>query len=631
MTQELDQAMVTPVPANKARAPKLRLARTRWSLPSKVPPRAVLIFLPLALIAGLVFHLLYTIQLSATQRVIAAGQNQLVQVGYTAFASTLATIANDAQFIASEPMLERWLSTRDSGDRQILLAQYYSFVAHRAIYDQVRFIGLDGREQLRVDWNSGKPQVVRDDKLQNKADRAYVTQTLKLNVGQVYLSPLDLNVENGVLEQPIKPTLRVGAPIFDSDGRERGLIVLNYLAQRSLDRVQRLATEGQGDAWLVDANGYWLLGPSPSQEWGFMFPERKNDSFARDFPGAWKKIASSTNSGQFSVDGNLFTYAPIFQPNGDLPDEDLTPGSTMPSWFLVTRTTASAVSAANQTLMQGYLIALSVVVLLLAGIAWIIAHHTVKRREAEQQVFGLNEQLARDNAALETANRELESFSYSVSHDLRAPLRSIDGFSQALLEDYADSLDAGGQDYLMRVRNAAQRMGHLIDDLIKLARVTRSELTTDDVDLSEIARRILADLQRRDPQRAVEIVIGAKAPVQGDAHLLNIALQNLLENAWKFTAKRAVAVIEFGETEQDGKPVYFVRDNGAGFEMAHVGKLFGVFQRLHAVSDFEGTGIGLATVQRIVYKHGGRVWAEAERDRGATFYFVLREGGKAAA
>jgi light-regulated signal transduction histidine kinase (bacteriophytochrome) len=229
-------------------------------------------------------------------------------------------------------------------------------------------------------------------------------------------------------------------------------------------------------------------------------------------------------------------------------------------------------------------------------------------------------------AAAEGANKDLEAFSYSVAHDLRAPLRSIDGFSQALLEDCADRLDADGKKYLAHVREAAQQMGQLIDDLLNLSRVTRAELRRGPVDLSDLGRSVLAKLREAQPDRQVDLVVQDGLVAQADPRLLDVVLTNLLGNAWKFTGKREAARIELAVEAGEHPSVYFVRDNGAGFDGKYADKLFGVFQRLHTTHEFEGTGIGLATVQRIVRRHGGRVWAEAEVDRGATFYFTLEEG-----
>ncbi|HVH68612.1 MAG TPA: PAS domain S-box protein [Gemmatimonadales bacterium] len=241
----------------------------------------------------------------------------------------------------------------------------------------------------------------------------------------------------------------------------------------------------------------------------------------------------------------------------------------------------------------------------------------ISRRKAAEAA------LASYAAQLEAANAELNAFAYSVSHDLRAPLRSLDGFSQALLEDHADKLDPKGKDYLQRVRQASQRMAQLIDDLLNLSRVTRREIQLESVDLSALAHDVAADLQRNEPSRAVEFTIAPALVVRADRGLMRVVLDNLLGNAWKFTGKRPRAHVELGVTNHDGHPAYFVRDDGVGFDMAYADKLFGAFQRLHGVAEFAGTGIGLATVQRIIHRLGGRIWAESAPGRGATFYFTL--------
>jgi PAS domain S-box-containing protein len=248
-------------------------------------------------------------------------------------------------------------------------------------------------------------------------------------------------------------------------------------------------------------------------------------------------------------------------------------------------------------------------------------------RLAEAEVRHLNAELEQRveqrTRALAAANRELESFSYSVSHDLRAPLRTIDGFSQILLDEYASKLDATGRSYLDRVRAGSQRMAKLIDDLLELARVTRRDPQIRDCDLTALALDISTELAAADPERKVSIKVAPGMVVAADTGLLRIALDNLLRNAWKFTSLKSDAVIEVGCVEAADGRTYFVRDNGVGFDMAYVNKLFGAFQRLHSESEFQGTGIGLALVQRVIRRHGGQVWAEAETDLGATFYFTL--------
>jgi len=254
-------------------------------------------------------------------------------------------------------------------------------------------------------------------------------------------------------------------------------------------------------------------------------------------------------------------------------------------------------------------------VLLLSAFA--INRYEIRERErAEAKTAGAL-------AASIALNAELESFSYSVSHDLRTPLRAIDGFSQALLEDCGDKLDEQGKSHLDRVRAGTQRMGVLIDDILALSRVTRSKMELQRFDLSALAAEALAELRETNPEREVEVTIAPDLNVNGDPRLVRIVLDNLLGNAFKFTAKRTKAHIEVGATTEKGERALFVRDDGVGFDPRYAEKLFGAFQRLHDAKEFSGTGIGLATVQRIVHRHGGRIWAISEPDKGATFFFTL--------
>lgn len=271
----------------------------------------------------------------------------------------------------------------------------------------------------------------------------------------------------------------------------------------------------------------------------------------------------------------------------------------------------------------------------------------ISDRKQEQALLqelnqNLEQRVAERTAQLEATNKELEAFSYSVSHDLRAPLRGIDGFSLALLERYTGQLDEKGKHYLQRIRAASQRMGELIEDLLRLSRVTRSEMQFRTVDLSAIIQKLASELQQTQPERVVEWAIAPHITAQADLQLIQVLFENLLSNAWKFTARKKTTQIEFGKlspkqlefsTERPVSPftsseVYFIRDNGAGFDMAYVAKLFGAFQRLHTEDEFPGNGIGLATVRRIILRHGGQIWAESTVEQGTTFFFTLQERNK---
>ncbi len=257
-----------------------------------------------------------------------------------------------------------------------------------------------------------------------------------------------------------------------------------------------------------------------------------------------------------------------------------------------------------------------------------VGRDITERVRAEAQVRELNatleERVRARTSELESANQELDAYNYSVSHDLRAPLRSVEGFSQALLEDYADALDDSGRDYLQRIGAATKRMGVLIDAMFHLSRLTRSLMQIRKVDLSANAWAIIEDLRHADPARQVDVMVASDMAAEGDSDLLRIVLANLLDNAWKYTARAGQARIEFGVVDESAaSPVFFVRDNGDGFDMRFADKLFKLFQRLHREDDFDGHGVGLATVQRIVRRHGGRIWAESAKGQGAAFYFTL--------
>ncbi|HED19324.1 MAG TPA: HAMP domain-containing protein [Gammaproteobacteria bacterium] len=246
-----------------------------------------------------------------------------------------------------------------------------------------------------------------------------------------------------------------------------------------------------------------------------------------------------------------------------------------------------------------------------------------EQRQLAHANQSLEQRVKERTRELEDANHEYESFAYAISHDLRAPLRSVNGFSQALVDDYSDKLDDTARNFLDRIRNSALRMAQLIDDLLTLSRVNRAEISSTRFDISKTCHEVVEELRAEEPSREINIDIQAEMIVQGDPHLIKDALTNLISNAWKFTCKTPNASIHFHSDRKDGDTVYIIEDNGAGFDMDYADKLFTPFQRLHHERDFPGTGIGLSTVQRIIYRHGGKIWTEGRVDQGATFYFTL--------
>ena len=831
--------------------------------------RTALIFLPLAAAAVAAAYLLYASQANAIRSSAQATDTRIADIARQRIDLTVASVTADASYLSEQDALRSYLAGGDTTSLGHLQAEYAAFARHRQYFDQLRFIDLSGREVVRVDRQGAAVMPAAHDQLQDRSDEPYTRETLKLDRGQIYVSELELDTEHGEIAQPIKPALKVGVPVFDSNGSRRGIIVITYLGQRILDRVSELR-DAVGDIWVVNSQGYWLVGPK-EDVFAFMYPDRKDRTFAAAYPDVWQQMQAAP-TGRIENELGRFTFAR----SGADPSVGRL---ALPTWFILVPTPKAFSDAQTSNLKFNFSVAVVGLLALLGTISLGLARHQVHQREAEQlvrlsearlravtetasdaiisadrhgfisyvnpgaeRIFGhldkdvigqpltklmperfrqghaaglqryldtrdakvvgqtvqlvglhrdgsefpielalassdvggelfftaivrditvraeaeqrlrasearfrhllesapdavlivddrgsiqlanaeaerlfdyrreelvgrtiemlipqryrgthvghregyvraaqtrpmgaglelyglrkdgsefpvaislsptgtddgkavfcsvrditeqrsadikikdLNRRLQIDNAELEAVNKELEAFSYSVSHDLRAPLRAIDGFSQALVEDAGPLLKPEHHSHLNRVRQAAQRMGLLIDDLIKLARVTRSDVRIDDVDLSEIALTLAAGLQDAAPERQVEFTIAADLHAKGDPRLVQVALDNLLNNSWKFTAPRSPARIEFGKSAMNGKPAFFVRDNGVGFDMNYAGKMFGAFQRFHDSREFAGTGIGLATVQRIIHKHGGRIWAESQPGEGATFYFTL--------
>jgi PAS domain S-box-containing protein len=832
--------------------------------------RAALIFLPLAAAAVAASYLLYASQANAIRSTAQATEVRIVDIARQRIALTVGSLTSDASYLSEQDALRAYLAGDDPAALRHLQAEYAAFTRHRQYFAQLRFIDISGQEIVRVDRQGSAIGLAPPERLRDRSDEPYLTETLKLDRGQIYVSELELNAEQGAIEQPITPILRVGAPVFDATGAKRGAIIITYLGQRILDRVSELR-DVVSDIWVVNSRGYWLLGPK-DDVFAFMYPDRGDRTVAAAFPDAWPRMQNAA-AGKIEDDFGRFTFARTDA------DPSLAGGPALPRWYVLVATPHEFSDAQTSTLQFNFAVASGALLALLAGISLGLARHQVHRREAEQlvrlsearlravtetasdaiisadrhgiiryfnpgaeRIFGhsdkdmigqpltrlmperfhqahangmqryldtreprvvgqtvelvglhkdgrelpielalagsdvdgdlfftaivrditvraeadrklrasearfrdllesapdavlivnnqgriqlanaqaerlfgyrreevvgqkiemlvpqryrgahtghregyaraarprpmgagldlyglrkdgsefpvaislsptgaddgkavfcsvrdiseqraanlkiqeLNRRLQLDNAELEAVNKELEAFSYSVSHDLRAPLRAIDGFSQALAEDAGPLLKTEHHSHLNRVRQAAQRMGLLIDDLIKLARVTRTDVKIDEVNLSDIALALATSLQDAAPERQAEFAIAPDLHANGDPRLVQVALDNLLNNSWKFTAPRTPARIEFGKTTIDGKPAFFVRDNGVGFDMAYAGKMFGAFQRFHDAREFAGTGIGLATVQRIIHKHGGRIWAESQPGEGATFYFTL--------
>jgi PAS domain S-box-containing protein len=645
------------------------------------------------------------------------------------------SVGTDVALLSDGDGLRAFLDTGKPADRDRAIHRAVFFSRQRPHYDQIRFLDERGQEIIRV---NEKGEVVPADKLQNKADRPYFKKAMLLAPGEIYISAFDLNVENGRIEEPIKPTVRFATPVFDAGGRRRGVYVINYLGDVLIDRLRDFVPRYKQRFRLLDAQGYWIKAATPEQEWGFMLPNRSGMTLAQTDPGLWRQIIDHTD-GQGQYRGGIFTWHRV-----TLREEAAAAGNLQviqpeePFLVVASEITPTEWNALFLGLREVFLI-IGVVVLLLVAISWRIyslrqraqkeldrffvltrdmvciadfnghftrvnpawektlgyteeelisrpfldfvhpedqertalesaklatggetlffenryrckdgsyrwlswcarsllrertifasARDLTERRHIDEQILKLNDDLKERAAQLEIANKELEAFSYSVSHDLRAPLRHVHGFVELLQKAPAIQADQTSIHHMGVISNAAKQMGVLIDDLLAFSRTGRAEMHLAKVNLNDLVEQTIGDLRMDYGERKVEWEVHPMPVILGDAALLRLVLVNLLSNALKFTRPREVARIEIGsvaEGEQAAaESVFYVRDNGVGFEMEYASKLFGVFQRLHRAQDFEGTGIGLANVQRIIHRHGGRVLAESRLDHGATFYFSL--------
>jgi PAS domain S-box-containing protein len=788
------------------------------------------------------------------------GESRRLDIYRSLISGDVEEVISDLRLLATDDGITDYLQTANPAelDRAVRRAVFIS--KDNPDYDQVRYIDENGREVFRVNRNGA---VVPPSQLQNKFTRPFFQKANALAPGEIYVSPLDLNVDNGVIARPLKPALRLAIPLFDSSNRHRGIYVINLLAENLIDQLRRVVPRRSNRLRLLNPQGYWLAGPSPDVEWGFNLPSRAGDTLARTDPALWARVQAEP-TGQASYQGGYFTWARVDtrdfargKPLKLVSDEDYIVLASVisadewndllaqlretfvvvalllvilasfatrffqmrrwaqaerdrffnltrdmlcitgfdgcfrrlnPAWYstlgykpedLIGQPFLAFVHPADQEktvrtaarltqgseiigfenryrckdgtyrwllwssrplpeekivyssardlterkqieqklqaseerirLMLESLKDYSIFMLAPDGTVmnWnssaerihgytateIVGQHfsrfhppenpgglsptrqleiaageghfadegwrvrrdgsrfwanvvitpmrdhlgqligfvkvtrdVTARKEAAERIEKLNGELKSRAELLEAANKELESFSYSVSHDLRAPLRHIHGFVEILQQSPLFRDQDAAQRQMEVIARAAREMGLLIDDLLDFSRTGRAEMRFTPVDMGELVDQCIRSLEMDTAGRRVTWEVGPLAPVEADPSLLRMVWNNLIGNAVKYTRPRAEAKIEIGQqppANGGAERVYFIRDNGVGFDMRYAAKLFGVFQRLHRAEDFEGTGIGLANVQRIIHRHGGKIWAESQVDAGATFYFSL--------
>jgi signal transduction histidine kinase len=519
---------------------------------------------------------------------------------------------SDAEVVFKTPMIQaralEFLSgSAPAGQDLLVWMEAYRELNH---YRQLILYDARGKPRLSVPPNSSIPNTAHDQDIQ-AALRARGVLVTDLHThgeaaaGERPRIDLSLWVPMGV--KPGTDALAKGVLLIEIDPQQFLYPLIQYRPKFSRT-AETLLIRREGD----DVVYLTPLRHRANAELSFRLPI---------YPLRSLPAALAAEGKECVVEGEDYRHVPVLAAVRGVPG---TP------WFMVAKGDLEEVYAPyrQRVWMTAIILLVSVLAAALGvGLLWHQRTQVLRKQQAADRRLNAElEQRVKDRTAqLEASNQELETFCYSVSHDLRAPLRGIDGWSLALLEDCGDKFDENGRSHLDRVRADTQRMGRLIDDLLLLSRVTRGPIQRGRVDLTALAQSVAARLREAAPERRVEFAIQPGLTAQGDASLLDIVLCNLLGNAWKFSGGRPLARVEFGRAEVDSRPAFFVRDNGVGFDMTYAQKLFGAFQRMHKASEFPGTGIGLATVQRVIQRHGGRVWAEAQVDRGATFYFTLEE------
>lgn len=543
---------------------------------------------------------------------------------------------NDLKYLSINTSVIDFMHIDQPSTKKELLRNLELMAKQNWNYRQVRFIDSTGIEKVRINWENDSLILVRSDALQDKSKRNYFEKTKEIPEGKVYVSPIDLNIEHDVIEQPEQKVIRFGTPVYNQQNRFLGIIIINQYLNDFFDWLLSYDKRWGNEFMLMDADGYWLMAPENYTLYGFMYEKKAGERFAKYFPKAWEYI-SGKRVGMVKHKDGIFVFRHLSL-NYDLKNNKLITADEVYSdaandWVLLVNVQYEKISdlKKNQNLL---IMGLVITFLILIGIFYIIGRSLVKQqqfvnelnklnRTLEQKVQQRTAEVLKSNEELKVANEELEAFSYSVSHDLRAPLRHITGFVDLLMKKNKDELTGQGAVYLSYIKESATEMNELILELLNFSRVARFDLNKKDFEMillvEEAKAKIVADYKGQD----VLWKIGKLPRVHGDSGLLRQVWVNLLSNALKYSSKKEKSVIEIDFKEEKGTYVFWVKDNGVGFDENYKHKLFMTFQRLHSSDEYEGVGIGLAIVRKIIVRHGGQVWAESRPGEGATFFFSL--------